>query len=152
MQPDNVVPQTPQEQVVYAGFWRRLGAILVDGLILLSVSFIMSVFFGGVSTTSSSVGYGLTGIPALIFNGLVIFYYVFFVGKFGQTLGKMALKIKIVKIGTNEAPGYLKAFLREFVGRLLSFLVLFIGYFWMLWDPQKQTWHDKIAGTVVVKV
>jgi uncharacterized RDD family membrane protein YckC len=79
-------------------------------------------------------------------------YYVYFVGSNGQTLGKKWFGIKVVKVGTNEAPGYLKAFLREVIGKIVSSVVLLLGYFWMLWDPQKQTWHDKIAGTVVIKV
>ena len=45
--------------------------------------------------------------------------------------------------------GYTRGFLR-YIGRILSTIPFLLGYFWMLWDPQKQTWHDKIANSVVV--
>ena len=64
----------------------------------------------------------------------------------------MALKIKVVKEDTGEVPGFAKAFLREMVGKFLSSLVFGLGYFSVLWDKDKQAWHDKIAGTVVIKV
>jgi uncharacterized RDD family membrane protein YckC len=46
--------------------------------------------------------------------------------------------------------GYTRGFLR-YIGRIISSLPIGLGYFWMLWDPQKQTWHDKIANSVVVR-
>ena len=64
----------------------------------------------------------------------------------------MALKIKVVLKDTGEVPGYTKAFLRELVGKFVSSLVLGLGYFSVLWDKDKQGWHDKMAGTVVIKV
>ena len=51
--------------------------------------------------------------------------------------------------GTGQPVGYVRAFVR-WLGSILSALALFLGYFWMLWDPEKQTWHDKMAGSVVV--
>ncbi len=38
----------------------------------------------------------------------------------------------------------------RYVGRIASTIPCLLGYFWMLWDSEKQTWHDKIATTVVV--
>jgi uncharacterized RDD family membrane protein YckC len=39
-----------------------------------------------------------------------------------------------------------------YLAHVLSQFFCYLGYLWMLWDKRKQTWHDKIAGTVVVKV
>jgi uncharacterized RDD family membrane protein YckC len=58
----------------------------------------------------------------------------------------------VVDKTTMQPVGYVKAFFREYVGKFLSSLFFYLGFFWMLWDSQKQAWHDKIAGTVVVKV
>lgn len=77
-------------------------------------------------------------------------YPIYFIGKSGATPGKKIMKIRVVK-ADGSAVGYGGAFLREVVGKFISGIILLIGYFWMLWDPNKQALHDKIAGTYVVK-
>ena len=152
MQPENIVPASG---VVYAGFWRRFVANLLDGIILGIVSFpinFITSLISGTSNSNSPAAMLASSVGSLIVLAIQIAYFVYFIGSKGQTLGKMVMKIKVVKVGTNEAPGYVKAFLRDIVGKMLSALVLSLGYLWMLWDSKKQTWHDKIAGTVVVKV
>jgi uncharacterized RDD family membrane protein YckC len=57
----------------------------------------------------------------------------------------------VVSFETGGPIGYANAFIR-FIGRYVSTIVLFLGYFWMLWDKEKQCWHDKFAGDVVVPV
>lgn len=145
-------PVTPQPEVQYASFWRRFGASFIDSFIIGFFNFIASIFFGTVTNVSASRGYSLSGIPALIFFLLVMTYYIFLIGKFGQTLGKMIMKVKVVIASDNSIPGYLSAFLREVVGKFLSSIIILLGFLWMLWDPKKQTWHDKIANTIVIKV
>ena len=114
------------------------------------------VFILGIVTAaggSSEPPAAMLGLQ-LLFQGIgwiaTVAYYVYFTAK-GQTLGKKALKIRVVRVENGEAPGYTKAFLREVVGKMVSAAVLGLGYLWMLWDGKKQTWYDKIAGTVVVK-
>ena len=48
-------------------------------------------------------------------------------------------------------PGYFRAAVRETIGKFVSWFACFLGFLWMLWDPQQQTWHDKICGTTVVR-
>ncbi|MEC8486226.1 MAG: RDD family protein, partial [Actinomycetota bacterium] len=45
-----------------------------------------------------------------------------------------------------------RAFGRELFGNVISGQILYLGYLWMIWDKDRQTWHDKVAGTIVVKV
>ena len=77
------------------------------------------------------------------------------VWRFGATLGKMALGIKIVNRDMKDV-SFLTAFIREFLVKillymLLSFFFIFLfGYLWAIWDKRKQTWHDKIAKTFVI--
>jgi uncharacterized RDD family membrane protein YckC len=128
----------------YASFGRRFVAILMDGFIIMLISMAINVpfviFLPDLASLGTLIGYGCS-----------LFYYVYFIGSRGQTLGKMALGIKVVK--TDGSPvGYLNAFLREVVGKFISGLVFGIGYLWMLSDPRKQTWHDKIANTIVLKI
>lgn len=66
----------------------------------------------------------------------------------GQTPGKMALGIRVTDPEGGN-PSFLRAVLREVIGKWISSLIVCLGYLWMLWDAEQQTWHDKIAGTHV---
>ncbi len=78
--------------------------------------------------------------------GLVI---VTFWAEAGATPGKRMLGIVIVDAGTGGRPPFQRLLLR-YVGYLLSALPLFLGFLWVLWDPRRQGWHDKLGRTVVV--
>jgi uncharacterized RDD family membrane protein YckC len=84
--------------------------------------------------------------------GIVInfaYYGYFEGGPAGQTVGKLAMGIRVIRYDTGAALGWGTALLRNLC-RILSGIPCFLGYFWMLWDPEKQTWHDKLSNTVVV--
>ena len=117
----------------YASFWRRFAGSFIDGLII-------GVLPGMVFRTGNA-----NGISFLIGLG----YSVWMLGTYGQTVGMMILKIKILKENGSKV-SYQDAILRYFAA-ILSAIVLFLGYLWMIWDSKKQTWHDHIAKTVVVK-
>jgi uncharacterized RDD family membrane protein YckC len=121
-----------------AGWWRRFFSALIDGILLAIVQTILRALIG----ETSGIGLGLL---------VDIAYFTSFHGSTGQTPGDAALSIKVVDLrdGTGQPVGYVRAFVR-WLGSILSALALFLGYFWMLWDPEKQTWHDKMAGSVVV--
>ena len=96
--------------------------------------------------------YGIIGQSAAQGLGTLIGlgYYIYLEGSpSGQTVGKRVLNIRVIDFQTGGSIGYGKALLR-YVGRILSAIPCLLGYFWMLWDKEKQTWHDKIAGSVVV--
>ena len=67
-----------------------------------------------------------------------------------QTLGKKVVRIKVLSTDLNKA-SFGEVLTRETLGRLISSLVLELGFLWVAFDEKKQGWHDKIAGTVVVK-
>ncbi len=151
-------PTSTLAPVSYASVGRRWAAIIVDAIIMIVAIFAVMIPVVAVVGLSSGSEYTETGglllsvISQLLFLVVVVAYSVFFIGKKGQTPGKMLLKIKVVKIGTSDAPGYLRAFLREIVGKFISGVVFDLGYLWAIWDKDKQAWHDKIAQTVVIKV
>jgi uncharacterized RDD family membrane protein YckC len=68
----------------------------------------------------------------------------------GWSPGKRLLGLRIVTI-EGRAPGLGRGFART-TATLLSIFVLFLGYFWAAWDRRHQTWHDRIAGTYVIKI
>jgi uncharacterized RDD family membrane protein YckC len=119
-----------------AGFWRRFAASLIDGILLGIVSTILQAILG------QDAGYGLGTL-------ITIAYFVYFHGTTGQTPGDAALSIRVVGKDDGVPIGYGRAFIRWLVS-LVSGIVILIGYLWMLWDSEKQTWHDKAANSVVV--
>ena len=143
---------------VFAGFWDRFLAVFIDGLILSTISFVLNFVVGVVIGLSGAGGVGssIVSIVSMIMSIIIwilqLAYPIYFIGSRGQTLGKMIMKIKVIKIDSQEVPGYTAAFLRETIGKFLSGIVLGIGYFVSIRDQNKQTWHDKIAHTVVIKL
>ena len=124
----------------YAGFGQRFMAILIDGVIF-------TVVGGLLSMMGEAIGIDFSWISTFLFWG----YMVYFDVNRGATIGKQVMKIRVQKMDSGENLTWMDAILRETVGRILSSLVLSLGYFWMLWDPKKQTWHDKLGKSVVVK-
>jgi uncharacterized RDD family membrane protein YckC len=141
----------------YAGFGIRLGAKLLDGLIL-GVPF-MVVFFvimiplirqGDANHKPDQVG-ALQLMPILIQLGFMLIqfgYQIFFLGKYGATPGKMICKLKVVT-GEGGRFGYGRAAGRC-LSEMLSGMICYIGYFMILFDDQKRALHDHICNTRVV--
>jgi len=124
-----------------SGFWRRFAAVFIDSIILGIVQGILTAAL----SDSVAVAYILS---TLIGWG----YYTYFEGgPRGQTVGKMALSIRVIDLATGSPIGYGRGFIRQLV-KIVSGAVFLLGYLWMLWDREKQTWHDKAAGSVVVPV
>ncbi len=122
-----------------ASFGRRLVAYLIDAILLGIVYVVFAAIF------DQAVGYGLS-----LLIGIAYFGYLEG-GPKGQTLGKMALGIRVIDFSSGGPIGYGRGVVR-YLGRIVSGLVCLLGYLWMLWDKEKQTWHDKIATSVVVPV
>jgi uncharacterized RDD family membrane protein YckC len=120
-----------------AGFWRRFTAALIDGILLGIVNGILRALLG------MDAG---TGLGALVSFA----YFTYFHGRTGQTPGNAALGIRVVDIDTGEVIGYARAFGRALMA-IVSAVVLLLGYLWMLWDSRKQTWHDKVVGSLPIR-
>lgn len=129
----------------YAGFWIRVGAAILDGLIIgIPVGFIAGLIFGvpenPLEFSSSDVFINLSVIV------ITIFCWV----KFAGTPGKLILKLKVLDADTGHQLSLGQAIIRQ-LAYIPSTLILLLGFFWIGFDKKKQGWHDKIAGTVVVK-
>jgi len=125
-----------------AGFWIRFVAILIDSILVGIVNSALAAILG-LNTN------GRSGLQVLL--GLI--YYVYFWSSAspwpGQTIGSKLLNLRVVR--TDGSDLAISQALIRYVGFFISGLVLGIGFIWAAFDPNKQGWHDKIAGTYVVK-
>lgn len=127
----------------YAGFGARLAAWLIDAVIIGIINVPLNLLAGRLDP-----GGGNAAIQVL--GGLItVLYFVCFWGGSGQTPGKRVMHLRVVG-PDGGGIGYGRAFLR-YIGYAISGLVFCLGYLWIIWDGEKQGWHDKIAGTHVVR-
>jgi uncharacterized RDD family membrane protein YckC len=145
-----------KSELDYAGFGIRLGAKLIDWLVVgvpFAVIFITLIGVIGVTGEKSGGADTLAMFLVLfmIFGGRLIYvaYEIFFLGKYGATPGKMACKLKVVS--SDGSPiSYGRATGRAFA-EWLSRLIIYIGYLMVLFDnEQKRALHDHICNTRVV--
>lgn len=167
----------------YAGFWPRVGANLLDGLILSVIALVCMIpVFIVLGTGETEIvpctvdddGFRIDGfdlapnatceeltdgtVLAAVGVGLVcaipfVLVMVWFyrrLGRTGMTWGRSAANIRLVDATSGLPIGGWRAFGRYILSSVFSY-ALFLGYFWMLWDKRKQTWHDKVVSSVVVR-
>jgi uncharacterized RDD family membrane protein YckC len=140
-----------QPTTAYAGFWRRVGAYIIDGLIL-SVVFVPLALLVAPDPTTGAPGESSAGAQAVQgLSTLAGWLYFAFMESSGRqaTLGKMALGIVVTDLEGNRI-GFGRATARYFA-KLLSFLILAIGVIMVAFTAKKQGLHDMIASTLVVK-
>jgi uncharacterized RDD family membrane protein YckC len=141
---------------------RRFVAVLCDGFLILFITMIllfpmyMEIFRNAFQNAGHSgeppkiptFSVGFTIYQYFVSYGLPAAYEIFFIGAFGATLGKMLMKIKVV---TPEGGpiSYWRATGRHFA-KLLSAIILYIGYLMAFWDDEKRALHDRMAGTRVI--
>jgi uncharacterized RDD family membrane protein YckC len=136
-------------ELEYVGFWARVGASIIDTVLTLCITMPLLVAIYGwayFEDTSMVVGPADFLISWVLPAVAVILFWL----QKQATPGKMAVSARVVDAATGKtmSPG-------QSVGRYLAYFVsalpLGLGLFWVAWDPKKQGWHDKLAGTVVVR-
>ncbi len=133
----------------YAGFWIRTGAAIIDTIVVfIIIAPILTAIYGTEYWVSDSFAQGVWDI---LFNYILpaIAIIVFWVYK-SATPGKMATKLTIVDAKTGGKPST-GQFIVRYLGYYVSMLPLFLGIIWVGIDKRKQGWHDKLAGTVVIR-
>lgn len=143
----------------YASFFRRFFALLIDQIAMGFLAFLVSLVVGGCAAAALAAEGDLwgivTGAAALIAAGaLWIFeflYFGYFWSKSGQSVGMKLLSIRVVRQTEGDTLSFWRAAFRGTVGYWVSGLVFGLGYLWAAWDPDKETWHDKLFDTWVVE-
>lgn len=137
------------EDYEYVGFWARVGASLIDTVLMAIVVFpiLLAVYGNSYLAGDEPIDGALNFLLSWVFPALAVI--AFWIAK-QATPGKMLVSAKIVDAKTGQAPST-----GQLIGRYLAYYVsmipLFLGFVWVAFDKQKQGWHDKLAGTLVVK-
>jgi uncharacterized RDD family membrane protein YckC len=140
--------------VAYASWLSRVGAYLLDTLILLiPLGIILGVIFA-IDPDDSSGAWAVLGIAYLITLVLPFVYFTVLHGnERGATYGKRAVGIRVVGEQSGASIGYGRAFGRYGIMVVfgLFFIPIVLDYLWPLWDSKNQALHDKVVGSIVVR-
>ncbi len=147
---EDIETKLHSEGITLASIKKRAMAFFIDEMLL---SFLLIIALGDSFFQAKSVEEMiiLTNQFLLEFIAMKIFYQAFFVMKYGATLGKIAMKIRVVDLATLQTPNVIVSLNRSVV-RIISEMIFYMGYIWGMMDPNRQTWHDKTARTLVVDV
>ena len=153
--------ETPFQQEPRAGFWIRFLAHICDGLnsLIVGIPFqIIGLLVSDSSNTSDpgnvalfpQFGTGSSDIWSLLGTIASFLVLAYWIGSRGGSPLRVRLGVLVLDQNDGSFIGTKRAVYRGLMG-YVSQLALLLGYLWMLWDPKRQTWHDKVAQSVVVK-
>jgi uncharacterized RDD family membrane protein YckC len=137
------------EELEYGGFWIRVGAALIDSLLIAMIILpILSAvygpsYWGSEAMVKGPIDFLLTWVAPAVATVLFWMYRQ-------ATPGKMALGLRVVDATTGR-PASTRQLVGRYLGYYVSMIPLMLGLLWVAFDPRKQGWHDKLAHTVVVR-
>jgi uncharacterized RDD family membrane protein YckC len=144
----------PAPGLEYAGFWIRFVSYLIDAIPIGIIGAVLNVSTGTGYHCISNTGYTCAGGTSYLgswfwFIGLGV-YWVMTWTMLGASLGQKALSMRVVNAADGQRIDIGRALLR-YVGFVISAIPFALGLIWAGFDVRKQGWHDKIAGTFVVR-
>ena len=157
-------PPPPATAPETANFGQRLAAYLMDGLII-GVPFAATLLIGlalvpkelvlceddtAICEQPTGGGFAILLVLYLVWVVIGFWYIAEFEGRRGATIGRRAMGTKVVDVRSGEPIGALRA-IGRYVGKIVSAIPCYLGFFWMLWDEGDQTWHDKMTNSRVVR-
>ena len=148
-QPPSAYSGVPQG-VTFAHWGKRVGATLIDSLILLA-AYVPALIGAGLASDPGTAGMGtvLTLIGLVLYIGVFVWNVCIKQGSTGYTVGKGVMGIKLVKAETGLPIGGGMSFVRQ-LAHFLDGLPCYLGFLWPLWDAKRQTFADKVIGTYVI--
>jgi uncharacterized RDD family membrane protein YckC len=136
---------------------RRFGAVLLDGLLAVAIGIPAGILGLVISTnpptsrTDAILTVALFVILLTIVGLMSYSALIYALWAYGLTPGKWMLGIRVVNRDTGLPAGFWRMALRQIVGQWISAVVCYLGFIWVLFDANRQGWHDKIANTLVVR-
>ena len=136
--------------VEYAGFWIRVGAALIDSVIVVAVTFPLLLWIYGWSYFGDGTAV-IAGPSDFLISwvGPAVAVIAFWLYK-QATPGKMVLSLRVVDAETGNTMSVGQS-IGRYLGYFVSIIPLCLGLIWVAFDRRKQGWHDKLAGTVVIR-
>ena len=135
----------------YVGFWPRVGATLIDALIIMVITGPMLVAIYGWSYYLDPATSLIAGPADFLISWVLPAIAVILFWLYKQaTPGKMAVGARVVDARTGDTISVGQS-IGRYLAYFISMLPLFLGVIWVAFDPRKQGWHDKLAGTVVIR-
>lgn len=137
------------EEQEYAGFWIRTGAAIIDTILIIIITLpLLTAIYGKDYWTNESFTMGFWDV---MFNYILpAIAVILFWSYKSATPGKMATNLTILDAKTGGKPST-GQFIGRYLGYYVSMIPLFLGIIWVGIDKRKQGWHDKLAGTVVIR-
>ena len=148
------VPGAYAAPVPYADWIKRVGAYLVDMATVLPAYLVVvigaAVAGSGDPGETNAIGMLLLVVGYVAVFAIVIWNLIFRQGKTGWSIGKQVIGIRLIGEKTGQPIGPGLTFVRMLC-HILDSLPCYLGYLWPLWDAKRQTFADKIMGTVVIE-
>ena len=141
----------PTDPIEYAGFWLRVGASLIDTVLVVCITVPVFVTFYGWSYFDAPK----TGFVAGVFDFMISWFVpavaaIWFWLHRQATPGKIAVSARVVDARTGDTMTLRQSIVR-YLGYFVSTIPFGLGLIWVAFDSRKQGWHDKLAGTVVIR-
>ena len=145
---DEILNTLHREGFTLASNKKRAMAFFIDDM-LLSLLLIIALWdsFSRAVTVEEMIN--ITNNFILEYMMMKIIYQAFFVMKYGASIGKIIMKIRVIEVNTLQTPSVVSA-LNRAIFRVISEMIFYLGFLWGLLNPQRQTWHDKTARTLVI--
>ncbi|MEA2073104.1 MAG: RDD family protein [Campylobacterota bacterium] len=137
-----------RENLILSSTKKRAVAFFIDEM-LLSMLLIFALWDSFVNAQTTEEIINLTNAFVLEYMFMKIVYQAFFVMQYGASLGKIAMKIRVIEIKTFDNPNVLVA-LNRAIFRVISEMIFYLGFLWGMLNPSRQAWHDMTAKTLVV--
>jgi uncharacterized RDD family membrane protein YckC len=132
----------------YAGFWIRVAAALIDTVLLsIVIGIPLTLIYGSEYWTSEEL---VMGFWDAVFYIVPVVITVWFWVKYLGTPGKMLLRLRVIDSNTGQAISTAKG-VGRYLGYYVSAIPLLLGFVWVAFDKRKQGFHDKLAGTLVIR-
>lgn len=145
---DEIQNALHREGMQLASIKKRSMAFFIDEM-LLSLILLIALWDNFSQNMNLEETIILTNTFVLEYMMMKIIYQAFFVMHYGASIGKLAMKIRVVEINTLETPNVLSA-LNRAIFRVISELVFYLGFLWGMLNPSRQAWHDLTSKTLVV--
>jgi uncharacterized RDD family membrane protein YckC len=137
-----------REGIKLASNKKRAMAFFIDEM-LLSFLLVVALWDSFAQAVTMEQMINITNTFVLEYMLMKIIYQAFFVMQYGASLGKIVMKIRVIDINTIHKPNVVVS-LNRAIFRVISELFFYLGFLWGLLNPERQTWHDKTAKTLVV--